>query len=120
MGSKDFRLVYSTDSREGRCTTCGKYKHECKCVFDRPSKPAAEQNVKVGRESKGRGGKTVTLVTGLVLSTADKEALLKELKSRCACGGTVTEDALELQGDHRDRVVELLVKKGYKAKKSGG
>lgn len=120
MSKNDFRLVYSTDSREGRCTTCGKLKHECKCVFDRPSKPPSEQQVKVGRESKGRGGKTVTLITGLSLSNADKEKLLKELKSGCACGGTVGEDALELQGDHRDRVVELLIKKGYRAKKSGG
>ena len=109
INDRNSRLVFTSDG--GR--------------VDAPSSPparavAGDGVVRVSRTSSGRRGKTVTLVTGLVLSTADKEALLKELKSRCACGGTVTEDALELQGDHRDRVVELLVKKGYKAKKSGG
>jgi translation initiation factor 1 len=95
-------------------------KSACKCKTDRVSKPPKEQTIKVRFEKKGRGGKAVTILDGFALSNADLTALLKELKGRCACGGTVDGGNLELQGDQRDRAIELLLKKGYKAKKAGG
>lgn len=118
--SKDSRLVYSSDPRIGRCLTCGKPSHECKCKIDRPSKKPDEQDIRVRREVNGRGGKTVTAAMGFALSAADLAALAKELKNKCACGGTAAEGSIELQGDHRDKVVDLLTAKGFRVKKAGG
>jgi translation initiation factor 1 len=120
MPPKDTRLVYSTDSREGKCLTCGKMKFDCKCKVDRPSKAVTEQDIRVSREKQGRGGKAVTVCKNFALSAADLEKLAKEMKSGLACGGTVAEGTIELQGDQRDRAVAFLQKKGYKVKKSGG
>jgi len=76
--------------------------------------------VRVGREVSGRGGKGVSVIHGLPLSTPDLEALATELKKLCGAGGAVKEGTIEIQGDHRDRLVEALVRKGYDAKRSGG
>jgi translation initiation factor 1 len=76
--------------------------------------------VRVGRETKGRAGKGVTVITGLPLSAAELEALAGELKKRCGSGGTVRGGAIEIQGDHRDALVAALIKLGWPAKKSGG
>ena len=77
-------------------------------------------SVRVGRETKGRAGKGVTVVTGLPLGAAEIDALATRLKKRCGSGGTVRDGVIEIQGDHRDVVVALLVKQGLPAKKSGG
>lgn len=74
----------------------------------------------VGIERKGRGGKTVSVITGVMSHEAGKTALLKLLKNKLGTGGTLKDDVLEIQGDHRDQIVELLNGLGYKAKKSGG
>jgi translation initiation factor 1 len=74
----------------------------------------------VGRETKGRAGKGVTVVTGLPLPEAEIEALAGDLKKRCGSGGTVRGGVIEIQGDHRDTIVAALVKLGWPAKKSGG
>lgn len=116
---RDSRLVYSTDPKQ-RCPACGEWKDACRCAAGRPSKPPAEQAPRIWLEKGGRGGKAVTVVKDLALSAADAAALLKELKAKCACGGTVGGANLELQGDHRDKVLALLLQKGYKAKKAGG
>lgn len=76
--------------------------------------------VRVMREKNGRGGKVVTVVRGLPLADEALAALLKELKGRLGGGGTVKEGELELQGDHRDRLVALLNERGFKAKAAGG
>lgn len=76
--------------------------------------------VRVGRETQGRGGKGVTVITGLPLTPTDLEALSKQLKKRCGCGGTVRNGAIEIQGDHRDAIVAELLRLGYPAKRSGG
>jgi translation initiation factor 1 len=76
--------------------------------------------VRVGRETQGRAGKGVTVVSGLPLSPAEIEALAKQLKKRCGSGGTVRAGVIEIQGDHRDAIVAELVKLGWPAKKSGG
>ena len=80
----------------------------------------AKDVVRVSRETKGRGGKAVTLVTGISLVDKDLDALGKQLKAACGSGGTVKDGVIEVQGDHIERVVALLVAQGYKAKKSGG
>ena len=80
----------------------------------------AQDVVRVSRETKGRGGKGVTLVKGISLADKDLDALGKQLKTACGSGGTVKDGVIEVQGDHIERVVALLVAQGYKAKKSGG
>ena len=80
----------------------------------------AKDVVRVLRDAKGRGGKTVTVVTGISLPDKDLDALGKQLKGACGSGGTVKDGIIEVQGDHVDRVVALLVAQGYKAKRAGG
>ncbi len=72
------------------------------------------------RESKGRGGKGVILLKGLVLSEPDLAALAKILKQACGTGGTVKEGVIEIQGDQREKIAEVLRKLGYKVKLAGG
>lgn len=80
----------------------------------------AKDVVRVQRDAKGRGGKTVTVVTGISLPDKDLDALGKQLKGACGSGGTVKDGVIEVQGDHVDRVLALLVAQGYRAKRAGG
>lgn len=84
------------------------------------SLPAAEQTARIRRESKGRGGKTVTVIDGLQLADDDLQALAKRLKQACGAGGTVDERAIVIQGDKRPQIVAELQKLGYKTKLTGG
>lgn len=103
------------------CAVCGKTLDECGCPRD--AKGAVllpkDQPARVSRERRA-GGKVVTVVSGLDGSATDLGALLKQLKGACAAGGGVSDGKIEVQGDHRDRVVELLKKMGYPAKAAGG
>jgi len=85
-------------------------------------KPAATgpAKVRVGREVSGRGGKAVSVITGLPLSGTDLAELGTKLKKLCGAGGAVKDGVIEVQGDHRERLVQELVKLGYDARKSGG
>jgi translation initiation factor 1 len=76
--------------------------------------------VRVGREVAGRAGKGVSVVSGLPLGAADLEALATRLKKLCGAGGAVKDGNIEIQGDHRDRLVAELQKLGYDARRSGG
>lgn len=76
--------------------------------------------VRVQRERKGRRGKTVSVITGIAGSEAARLDVLKQLKQKLGTGGTLKEDAIEIQGDHRERIVELLNAMGYRAKQAGG
>ncbi len=80
----------------------------------------AQARVRVGREVAGRGGKGVSVITGLPLAGADLEALARQLKKLCGAGGGVREGVIEIQGEHRDRLVAELSRLGYEAKRSGG
>jgi len=82
--------------------------------------PPARQKLIVSLDKKNRKGKAVTLVEGFTGSSDDLNALGKLLKTRCGVGGSVKEETILLQGDHRTHVVELLEKEGYKVKRSGG
>ena len=112
-------LVYSTET--GRmCPDCRKPLVDCACKSAAKAKPAGDGNVKVSRESKGRGGKTVTLVRGLPLDAMALALLGKQLRSAVGSGGTVKDGLIEIQGDHCDRVMEELKKQGHNPKRTGG
>ena len=110
-------LVYSTD--HGRmCPGCNQPIDRCACK--QASGPLGDGNVRVGRETKGRKGKGVTVITGLPLDAKKLNRLAKQLKQRCGAGGTVKDGVIEIQGDHRDMLLAELEKLGYPAKRSGG
>jgi translation initiation factor 1 len=85
-----------------------------------PDLPPNQQNLRVEASRAGRKGKTVTIVRGFQASAETLTELLKKLKAHCGAGGTLKENELEIQGDHKQKVVEFLIKLGYKAKGSGG
>jgi translation initiation factor 1 len=76
--------------------------------------------VRVARQTQGRGGKAVTVVSGLPLDDQALETLASELKRRCGTGGTVKDGVIEIQGEHRDTLVAELIRRGFAAKRSGG
>ena len=111
------RTVYSTD-KGSVCPRCGWPERDCKCSsqFRRDEAVPAKIVAKLRMEKKGRGGKTVTLVYGLPRNAAFLKELSQELKRACGTGGAVVEGGIELQGDLRERVREVLAKKGYAVK----
>jgi translation initiation factor 1 len=82
--------------------------------------PKGDGVVRVRRETKGRGGKTVTTILGVPLAEAPLALLAGELKRRCGTGGTAKDGIIEIQGDHRDTLVAELSKRGYTVKLAGG
>jgi len=82
--------------------------------------PKGDGVVRVGRETKGRKGSGVTVVTGLPLGGGELAEMASQLKRRCGSGGTVKDGVIEIQGDHRDQVVAELQKQGYVVKRAGG
>jgi translation initiation factor 1 len=111
-------LVYSTES--GRmCPDCLKPVAQCVCKAN-AAPPPGDGVVRVSRETKGRGGKAVTVVRGLAMDASELAALAKQLKAACGTGGTVKEGVIEVQGDHRELVMRLLTSQGFTVKASGG
>lgn len=111
-------LVYSTES--GRmCPECRQPVAQCQCRSAN-AVPVGDGVVRVSRETKGRGGKAVTVIRGVLLDAVALAALGKELKATCGTGGTVKDGVIEVQGDHTERVVQQLKQRGYAAKRAGG
>ena len=111
----DSGLVYSTEM--GRmCPGCGKPAATCACAKGAP--PKSDGVVRIMRQTKGRKGKGVCLITGLPPDGLEK--LAKELKQRCGTGGTVKEGVIEIQGDHRETLLAELARRGFKARLAGG
>ena len=113
-------LVYSTE--HGRmCPACGKAVADCACrELKAGAIPAGDGVVRVSRETKGRKGKGVTLITGVPVDESQLRNLAKQLKRRCGAGGTVKDRVIEIQGDHRDVLIDELKKQGYTVKRAGG
>ena len=108
-------LVYSTGA--GRiCAGCGWPARDCTCSKTADQPVPARLVAKLRMEKKGRGGKTVTVVDGLPRNGVFLKDLCQELKRACGTGGAVAEGAIELQGDLRERVREVLLKKGLVVK----
>jgi translation initiation factor 1 len=82
--------------------------------------PPQQQNVRVQATRAGRKGKTVTVITGFQAKPETLQALLKQLKTQCGTGGTLKDNEIEIQGDQKQKILEILIKLGYKAKISGG
>ncbi|MCT8247785.1 stress response translation initiation inhibitor YciH [Proteus faecis] len=102
------RLVYSTDT--------GRIKEEAQ----KPVRPAGDGIVRIQRQTSGRKGKGVCVVSGIDLDDTELAKLAAELKKKCGCGGSVKDGLIEIQGDKRDLIKSLLEAKGMKVKLAGG
>lgn len=110
-------LVFSTDA--GRhCPGCSQPLDACVCK--QSVIPEGDGIARVRRESKGRGGKTVTTIAGVPLAEAELKELASALKRRCGTGGAIKDGIIEIQGDHLQLLIDELTTRGFKAKKSGG
>jgi translation initiation factor 1 len=101
------------------CPDCGKPVAECRCRRKKKP-PGGDGIVRIGRETKGRKGKGVTLISGIPLAEDELKEVAKQLKARCGAGGTVKDGVIEIQGDHRDALLEELRKRGWTVKLAGG
>lgn len=108
MSSRNDRIVYSTGI--GPITEAP----------EKPRAPGGDGIVRVRREKQGRGGKTVTTIHGVDLAADELKDLAGELKRKCGTGGTVKDGTIEIQGDHRDKIVAVLEQRGYTVKLAGG
>jgi len=113
MPPSNSRTVWSSEQGDLR-------NKERKPVAETVSLPLNQQTVFLHRETKGRGGKGVTLLKGLVLSETDMTALCKTIKHACGTGGTVKDGMIEIQGQEREKIGDVLRKLGYRVKLAGG
>lgn len=103
-------MVYSTDPG---------YKYEADRTSEQETLPSSRQELRVWLDRRQRAGKVVTLVRGFVGCDDDLQELARLLKTRCGVGGSAKLGEIVIQGDHRDRVVEILTGAGYRCKKAG-
>ena len=117
------RLIYSTESGK-ICSSCGKAVLECICKkkkVNRKLSPYPNDGiVRIGRETKGRKGKTVTAIFDVPLDDKNLQQFAKTLKRRCGTGGTVKDGAIEIQGGHKKTLLDEIKKQGYTVKIAGG
>lgn len=104
-------IVYSTNPD---------FKYQKEESEEEATLPPQQQNLRVWLEKGGRGGKQASVIKGFTGTKEDLELLAKELKSQCACGGSVKDGEIIIQGDCRDKIISILEKKNYKVKKAGG
>jgi len=119
MGSSNHRLVYS-DEIGSTCPKCGQRLQKCRCNNSTEKQAPKDGIVRIQRETKGRKGKGVTLISGIPLTGDELKSLAKTLKQKCGTGGTIKNGIIEIQGDHRDLLLGLLKEKGWQVKKVGG
>ncbi|MFL2840418.1 MAG: stress response translation initiation inhibitor YciH [Pseudohongiellaceae bacterium] len=116
--NKNSNRVYSTETGS-LCQTCGKKLKSCKCNEITQLHASTDGKVRVSRESKGRKGSNVSLISGLPVAEKELKILAKELKKICGSGGTVKHGIIEIQGDHREKLIDKLNKLGYPTIKAG-
>lgn len=116
--SKPGGLVYSTSQGE-MCPRCRQPIGHCPCSRT-PATPKGDGIIRVGRETKGRKGAGVTIIRGVPLAGDELADLAGKLKRLCGAGGTVHQGTIEIQGDHRDKVIEALTRPGWTIKRAGG
>ncbi len=115
------RLVYTSESgRVDTCPTCGKPYKQCLCSQPQQSARKKDGIVRVMRDRKQRGGKTVTVIDGVPGSDAELTTLAQQLKKLCGSGGTLKDGVIEVQGDHCEKVIARLTELGYRVKRAGG
>lgn len=115
----EYRVVYSTEV--GRlCEGCQKPASACSCAEEKRRTVLGSGSVRVRRETKGRGGKTVTTISGLAMNLEQLTTLVKDLKRLCGAGGAIKDGVVEVQGDHCDAVLRELARRGIDAKRAGG
>lgn len=118
MAKRKRNVVYSTDPAwKKRCERCGSY--PCRCPRPK-SLPPNEQTAYLHRQSKGRGGKSVTIIKQLQLTEKDRKALAKKVKKKIGVGGSIDGEDIIIQGDDRERIAAVLEKMGYSTKIAGG
>ena len=122
MKRPDKTVYYSSPQGSGnRCAKCGWPVESCACAkSEETAGPRSGQRVRVSRSSAGRGGKTVTLVSGIEGGEAILAALAKTMTARCGAGGTVKDGVIEIQGDHVDALLAFLSSEGYRPRRAGG
>jgi translation initiation factor 1 len=103
-------VVYSTDDT---------YAYSYGDTSDASTLPPQQQHLKVSLDKSGRAGKQVTVVSGFVGESKDLDVLAKSIKSKCGVGGSVKDGGILIQGDLRDKIVDILTREGYKARRSG-
>ena len=111
-------LVFSTEFGK-MCPGCGEVVDQC-CCKNNEEIATGDGIVRVSRETKGRKGKGVTLITGVPLAAKELKEFAKKLKQKCGVGGAIKDRIIEIQGDHRDFLLEELKKQGWTVKKTGG
>jgi len=115
---KDRVLVYSTEQKLV-CPKCRLPVRKCSCRHEEPP-PKGDGIIRVRRETKGRGGKTVTVLDGVPLTGDAMRDLCSALKQLCGTGGTVKDGMIQIQGDHREKIFTELSNRGFTAKIAGG
>ena len=119
MTSSNSKLVYSTET--GRtCPDCRRALADCVCKAKAKAAKVGDGVVRVSLQTKGRGGKSVTLVKGLALDAVALAAMGKQLRAACGSGGTTKDGVIEVQGDHSDLILATLAKLGHNGKRAGG
>jgi translation initiation factor 1 len=123
---RNSRPVWSSES--GRiCSECGNPVSSCTCKKKKDEKTEKNERlfpddgiIRIMREIKGYGGKTVTIIGNITINTDKLKDLARQLKNRCGTGGTIKDGEIIIQGDHRQAILEELTRQGYRAKISGG
>lgn len=118
--NKDSGLVYSTEFGK-MCPRCNRQADSCICRKQASlSHPRKDGIVRLMRETKGRKGKGVTLITGILLEDKQLKKIAKSFKQKCGSGGSLKNGIIEIQGDHRDLLEKEIIKLGYRVKRAGG
>lgn len=110
--SDNYRVVYTSEA--------GRIAKEKPAASTKAAAPPADGTVRLQRQTKGRGGGTVIVITGIPLAEAALKELAGALKKRCGCGGTAKDGVIEIQGDHRELLQKELEGRGYRVKLAGG